>query len=167
MADARKIAQIEEEIRVLKREINKGPLRTEPALPAGIGEEIHFAYCKVNAPSDSSIIPCYLDDDMEDPAEWQLSHSYSVDDYVNGSDNKAYQCTNAHTSTNDDKPITGENWEDFWELAEIDVHCLLYAASALNECSPLLGDGHILEVAKIEDEWWCVDTKYIGYVECS
>lgn len=77
----------------------------------------HIAYCKTDAPSDSSIITCHLDEDE-----------------------------------------TGE---------EIDVNCELFAASALSECTPELKDGDPIKVIMIEDEWWCIDPDFNGYVECT
>lgn len=47
---------------------------------------------------------------------WQSGISYSINDQVIGSDGYIYTCILGHTSSNDDRPITGENWGTYWEL---------------------------------------------------
>uniref|UniRef100_A0A6M3KBI2 Uncharacterized protein n=1 Tax=viral metagenome TaxID=1070528 RepID=A0A6M3KBI2_9ZZZZ len=47
----------------------------------------------------------------------------TFDDYahvVEGSDEQAYYCKLLHTSTTDDEPITGTNWETYWTLYDED-----------------------------------------------
>lgn len=35
---------------------------------------------------------------------------------VTGTDGAIYTCIKAHTSSTDDKPVTGKNWQEFWSL---------------------------------------------------
>lgn len=49
---------------------------------------------------------------------WELGKVYAINDFVMGTDSKPYRCYNPHTATNDDKPVTGANWADYWELAD-------------------------------------------------
>lgn len=111
----RRVGQLEGDIEQLREEVNRIPVRHEPPLPPTEAAGIHKAYCKTDAPDDSTIITCYLDE-------------------------------------ND----TGQ---------EIEVHCRVYAATALAECVPELKIGKEIDVYKIGDEWWSGDP-YNGYVEC-
>src|SRR4030042_342618 len=111
----RKIEQLEREIADLKGEMGRVPLRFEPPLPSA-GREIRDAYPTEDAPDESTIINCRLDD-----------------------------------------PDTGE---------EVEVHCIVMAATTLAECVPELKegvDGHI-QVCKIDGEWWCVSDIFVGNV---
>lgn len=45
---------------------------------------------------------------------WQNSYDYIVGDVVLGTDGKVYGCILAHTSTTNDRPITGANWATYW-----------------------------------------------------
>jgi hypothetical protein len=66
----------------------------------------------------------YLAKDGEDGSDaayvmhgdWTEGHAYSATaiDAVVGSDNAGYACIVDHTSTTDDKPTTGANWETYW-----------------------------------------------------
>lgn len=47
---------------------------------------------------------------------WSGSISYIYGDLVTGSDAGIYTCIQNHTSTVNDTPITGANWEDYWVL---------------------------------------------------
>ena len=60
----RKLEQLGREVEELKSEANRTPLRIEPSLPK---REIHKAFCKTDAPTDSNIIVCYLDVDLTGP----------------------------------------------------------------------------------------------------
>ncbi len=64
---------------------------------------------------------------------------------------KAYCKDNASTgSTIDcylDTDTTGE---------EIEVNCILFATSDLQDCAPLLVDSQLILVEKIGAAWWCV-----------
>lgn len=43
-------------------------------------------------------------------------------DYVIGSDDEIYKCTQDHTSSNDDEPTTGSNWENYWkQVKSVDI----------------------------------------------
>jgi len=50
------------------------------------------------------------------PPEWLVNRPYSSDagDRVIGTDDNFYGCKLNHTSTYDDKPITGANWSTYW-----------------------------------------------------
>jgi len=45
---------------------------------------------------------------------WVISHYYSVNDVVLGTDGYYHRCTNAHTSTADLKPTTGRFYFYYW-----------------------------------------------------
>ena len=50
-------------------------------------------------------------------SNWAVSVDYVKTDTRLGSDGLPYRCILGHTSTFADKPITGVNWETYWELA--------------------------------------------------
>jgi hypothetical protein len=52
----------------------------------------------------------------EDGATWAISTSYAVEDRVIGTDSNVYRCITTHTSTNNNKPITGADYSDNWIL---------------------------------------------------
>lgn len=131
--------------------------------------EARFAYPAEPAPSDKTIIRCYLDDDIT-PSAWVVDTAYDTEGYVIGDeDGKTYHCCNPHTSAAANRPTTGANWADYWELAEVDVYCIVHAATALAECTPfLLDDGTTpIQVVQIEGEYWCVSDIFIGYYDCA
>ncbi len=47
---------------------------------------------------------------------WTLGYDYEEGDIVIGSDISKYICNVSHTSTIDNCPITGANWQDYWSL---------------------------------------------------
>jgi hypothetical protein len=56
--------------------------------------------------------------DIQSYQTWQPDYEYNVGDMVIGSDQNIYACEIHHTSTINDCPITGANWDDYWVLAE-------------------------------------------------
>jgi hypothetical protein len=48
------------------------------------------------------------------PGDWAISTAYALGRLVTGTDTAVYRCILAHTSTADDRPITGANWETYW-----------------------------------------------------
>lgn len=44
----------------------------------------------------------------------------TVSGYVTGSDGNAYECILGHTAAADNKPVTGANWETYWQLGTKD-----------------------------------------------
>lgn len=50
---------------------------------------------------------------------WAVSTLYNVGDLVIGSNGQKYRCNTRHTSTNNDRPITGGVYENFWGNGEI------------------------------------------------
>lgn len=90
----------------------------------GGGTQIYKAFCKTDAPK-SIIIACYSDEYIKEiPDNWEAKYYY-VNDYVTGTNGKVYCCTVEHNAISSTCPITGENWANVWELAEIDVHCTI------------------------------------------
>ena len=53
--------------------------------------------------------------DYYDLDAWAVSTSYSVDDLVKNN-SKRYKCIQNHTSSADDEPGVGANWETYWTL---------------------------------------------------
>ncbi|HBG28579.1 MAG: hypothetical protein A2Y10_08530 [Planctomycetes bacterium GWF2_41_51] len=49
---------------------------------------------------------------------WQNDYEYKVGDMVVGDDNQVYACEIDHTSSFENKPVSGTNWNDYWILAE-------------------------------------------------
>lgn len=49
---------------------------------------------------------------------WVITVDYVVGDMVIGSDTQIYSCQINHTSTLNDRPITGANWQTYWALCE-------------------------------------------------
>jgi hypothetical protein len=120
------------------------------------GATAHLAYCAENAPNDRNIIKCYLDEDYS-PAQWENGeHTYKVKDVVEGTDSKAYICIKEHQSSVENKPITGENYATFWELAEIEVVCITTSGGFLAAMQPLLTKHQKILVTKIDDIWHCI-----------
>ena len=56
--------------------------------------------------------------DIQSYQNWQPDHEYNVGDMVIGTDQNIYACEIDHTSTINDCPTTGSNWDDYWVLAE-------------------------------------------------
>lgn len=55
---------------------------------------------------------------QEDEAEyWEAQKEYNVGDYVMGTNNLVYQALNTHIATYDNRPVSGEDWGDHWELS--------------------------------------------------
>lgn len=48
---------------------------------------------------------------------WEITIDYNVGNVVIGTDNRVYACEIAHTSTEDNCPVTGEHWDDYWVVA--------------------------------------------------
>ena len=47
---------------------------------------------------------------------WTTATAYALNDTLEGSDGKTYQCTQAHTSGASNEPITGGSYDDYWVL---------------------------------------------------
>jgi hypothetical protein len=68
-----------------------------------------------NEPTDGA---SYADDwAKEDGETWVVSTSYDVEDRVIGTNGTIYRCILAHTSANDNRPITGVlNYQTYWTV---------------------------------------------------
>jgi len=99
--------------------------------------------------------------DLVAPA-WVLGTVYAVGEYVLGTDSKPYRCKTAHTATNDDKPITGDNYADDWELVDsIEVLNLLENYTVASP-SPALGLYDRMEVCQLTDNGDPSTTRWVG-----
>jgi len=54
---------------------------------------------------------------LSDYTVWSTTTSYVINDVVEN-DSSYYVCIQEHTSTTEDEPGTGVNWEDYWELLD-------------------------------------------------
>lgn len=115
---------------------------------------VRKAYCKEDAGAATTII-CYLDKDVS-PTTWIVDTAYTTDSYVTGTDDKTYHSIGNHTSTTNDKPITGANWASYWEIAEIEVECSIAGGGNLNSAMPRLLDGTMILITKIGGIWYCI-----------
>jgi hypothetical protein len=63
--------------------------------------------------------------------DWVITTAYSPGDYVNGTNSKEiYVCVTGHTSTVDNRPSSGDHWDDpvagpYWEIAKREADELL------------------------------------------
>jgi hypothetical protein len=64
---------------------------------------------------------------------WEEGHNYVMDEQAESSIQNCCECIKPHTSTTDDAPITGANWETYWELI---MEWVLGRAYSVNERVP-------------------------------
>jgi hypothetical protein len=94
--------------------------------------------------------------------EWLSGETYDIGDLVS-LEGIVYECTINHTSSASNKPGDGDDWEDYWELAD-EVDSRTYDGTGereiyiddfvtLSEVSILDSQGEISATYDDEDEW--------------
>jgi len=63
----------------------------------------------------TDVVVDVLQPDLGSNTEWEGTIITRSKSQVIGTDSKNYTCKLSHTSTDDDKPITGANWSTYWE----------------------------------------------------
>lgn len=119
----------------------------------GGGGTIHKAYCKADAGAAATIV-AYLDTDVNS-VTWVVDTAYTLASYVEGTNDKTYHCILDHSSTINDKPITGGNWTNYWEISQIEVSCSIAGGGNLDAAIPRLSDGDLILVSQVSGTWYC------------
>lgn len=95
-------------------------------------------------------------------SEWLADEDYGIGDLVS-LEGVVYECTINHTSDADKKPGDGDDWEDYWELAD-EADSRMYDGNgekelyiddfvSLSEISLLDSQGEISLTLDDDDEW--------------
>jgi len=87
---------------------------------------------------------------------------------VLGTDSKDYKCTVAHTATTDDRPITGENYADYWSVMTTTAGTAWVEDSSYLSCKiKVFGKFHSLILAANADEnYWSVNYPNLLVLAC-
>lgn len=97
-------------------------------LPTGVGPSVNSAYWrKILPPANEYLYKCTAPTkghlpttgEITTASTWVVSTLYNVGNFVVGSDSNSYRCKQQHTSTNNDKPITGPSYANFWEIYRV------------------------------------------------